>query len=152
MSDFFAVSPERFRFWVESYKERFQKSPDNMEVQRTMEFYERCAAEDSRPSGRDFNMEDDLRRSRDLSQKCKQSDSYSQNLYAALCNNRFLKMDNEWRCSWRHAGGIVAHLREQGDYVDWYCSGMGDKDAFVMEGHVTEEVRLDLVSLGWQVA
>lgn len=152
MSDFFAVSPERLRFWVEAYRDRFQKNPDNMEVQKTMEFYKRCAIEDSRPSGREFDMEDDLRRSRDISEKCKQSDVYSQNLYAALCNNRFVKMGNEWGCGWRHAGGIVAHLNERGDYVDWYCSGVANYGDFVMEGHVTEEVRFDLLSIGWGLA
>jgi hypothetical protein len=71
-----------------------------------------------------------------------------------------------WSCSWRHAGGIVADMREQGDYIDWYCSGIGNKELgnglagtipdvtdgrdYVPEGEVTEEIELDLNRLGWR--
>ena len=87
-----------------------------------------------------------------------ESESYAQNLYAAMCNNQFVKNDvwpiledKRWGCSWRYAGGIIADLREEGDYIDWYCSGIGaDKDnKFVSEGHVTDEIRIDLLKLGW---
>lgn len=152
MSDFFATSPEIFSLWIETYKDRLEKSPNNMEIQKTMEFYKRCAEEDSRPSGKSHNMEDDLRRSRQISGKCKESEIYSQNLYAALCNNRFVKDDKEWHCSWRHAGGLVSHLREQGDYIDWYCSGIADQDGFVTEGFITDEVMDDINSIGWSAA
>lgn len=151
MSDFFANSPDILRFWVDAYRGRLEKSPSNMEMQRTMEFYERSAVKESRPSGEDFNMEDDLRRSRDISGKCKSSATYSQNLYAALCNNRFRKMEREWTCSWRQAGGIVAHLCERGDYMDWYCSGLSEAEGHVHEGTLTDEVRHDLSLMGWSV-
>ena len=56
-----------------------------------------------------------------------------------------------WSCSWRYAGGILAELRFEGDYMDWYCSGIGyDHDSgYVSEGIVTEEIRNDLAQLGW---
>jgi hypothetical protein len=50
---------------------------------------------------------------------------------------------------------------EQGDYIDWYCSGIrgGGEPAvdnnvelpgdFVSEGTVTDEIRDDLFKLGW---
>ena len=74
--------------------------------------------------------------------------------------------DQRWSCSWRSAGGIVADMREQGDYIDWYCSGIGGRDTgygldshtpdldpdgrtYVPEGEVTEEIREDLKKLGW---
>lgn len=92
--------------------------------------------------------------------KVKESESYSQNLYAALCNNDFAELDNTWSIlkedwwgvSWRTAGGIVANLRNEGDYLDWYCSGIpspDDQGQYVEEGVVTDEIREDLKKLGW---
>lgn len=95
-----------------------------------------------------------------------QDEAYAQNLYAAMCNREFQRQavmpilkDQVWSCSWRYAGGIVAALRGEGDYLDWYCSGsLGNPDnhghtprRYVGEGHVTEEVREDLARLGWLV-
>jgi hypothetical protein len=66
--------------------------------------------------------------------------------------------DEYWSCSWRHAGGIVADMLQKGDYIDWYCSGMGglsmdpDEDrpaGYVPEATVTEEIRIDFQKLGW---
>jgi hypothetical protein len=69
-----------------------------------------------------------------------------------LCNNRFFYGDKEWTCSWRHAGGIIADMLEKGDYIDWYCSGIGhNTNGYVGEGFVTDEIRLDLLKLGWTV-
>jgi hypothetical protein len=99
--------------------------------------------------------------------KVRESDTYAQNLYAAMCNRDFIKNDvwpvlkNEtWSCSWRHAGGIIADMRKQGDYIDWYCSGIGDGlgngdedgvKGYVPEGVVTDEIYKDLKELGWNV-
>lgn len=86
-------------------------------------------------------------------------DAYAQNLYAALCNNQFVKnqvfpilKEDYWHCSWRYAGGIIADMRSEGDYLNWYCSGIGDNNkTFVGEGYVTDEIRNDLLKLGWLV-
>jgi hypothetical protein len=84
-----------------------------------------------------------------------------------MCNNEFQRLDvfpilaNE-TCSysWRYAGGIIADMRQSGDYIDWYCSGIGsglgngDEDGtkgYVSESVVTEEIEQDLLALGWQV-
>lgn len=96
------------------------------------------------------NLEQDLLTSEWIQSKCRSSLIYSQNLYAALCNNKFFYENKEWTCSWRHSGGIVADIRNCGeDYMAFYCSGISTIDGFVAEGFVTEEIRLDLIRLGW---
>ena len=101
-------------------------------------------------------------------EKTRNSESYAQNLYAALCNMQWCRhhmwpilKEQYWHCSWRYAGGIIADMREQGDYIDWYCSGIRDMSLdeeenkiydsrqFVGEGFVTDEIREDLQRLGW---
>jgi hypothetical protein len=66
--------------------------------------------------------------------------------------------DEVWSCTWRYAGGIVADMRGEGDYIDWYCSGMGDglgngdsdgTKGFVAESVITDEIANDLYQLGW---
>lgn len=98
------------------------------------------------------NLELDLFNSDTIVKKCRHSDVYSQNLYACMCNNSFYCGKEEWSTSWRGAGSIVADIRNCGeDYIDWYCSGMADKPGYVPEGDVTDEIRLDLIKLGWIV-
>jgi len=126
------------------------------------------------------NLEYDLRTCDWIINKVQTREKYAQNLYAALCNRDFQKndvwpllKDQRWSCSWRYAGGIVAHLAGEGDYIDWYCSGirgsgLSDEDRagmsaeniarcewmdkyFVGEGHVTDEIQEDLGKLGWTV-
>ena len=109
------------------------------------------------------NMEYDMSQADWFVSRVRGSDTYAQNLYAALCNNTFQKQDvwlilkdAHWSCSWRYAGGLVADLRDAGeDYMDWYCSGIGDKTGdyinYVSESTVTDEIRADLALLGWRV-
>jgi len=93
--------------------------------------------------------------------KVRTSDIYAQNLYAAICNMQWQKLDvipilkdEYWACSWRVAGGIVAQLLGKGDYLDWYCTGIFNEGTHraghVEEGVVTEEIEADLKKLGWQ--
>ena len=51
--------------------------------------------------------------------------------------------ERKWSCSWRYAGGIIAHMRREGDYIDWYCAGD--------EGTVTGEIKEDFKQLGWTI-
>lgn len=109
-----------------------------------------------------------------IKDKIRTSKAYAQNMYAAMCNMQWQKRDvmpilkdEMWSCSWRSAGGKVAAIRGEGDYMDWYCSGMGglkalpdeDEDqvkldfesrGYVPESVVTDEIRADLLKLGWQ--
>ena len=109
------------------------------------------------------NLELDLIQAEAIKDKVKANDAYAQNLYAALCNNDFQKRDlwpmlkdDLWHCSWRYAGGIIANIRGTGDYMDWYCSGIGDGDGdgikgYVPEGFVSEEIEHDLYAINWLV-
>ena len=112
----------------------------------------------------DYDLEADIRACEWMLKKVQDNETYAQNLYAAMCNNVFQPnqvwprlRDEYWSCSWRSAGGIVADLRGQGDYIDWYCSGImgvGENDSFqgyVSESTVTDEIRQDLFAIGWTV-
>jgi hypothetical protein len=115
------------------------------------------------PEWQKDNLEYDLRSNKWICDKTKSTKTYAQNLYAALCNQDWqrnevwpLLKDQRWSCSWRHAGGIVADMREEGDYIDWYCSGIQSEPdenwidlGHVSEGTVTDQIREDLFKLGW---
>ena len=123
-------------------------------------------------------MEQDLRTTQWILDKVRNREVYAQNLYAALCNREFQQLDvwpiltgETWHCSWRYAGGLVADMRGDGDYMNWYCSGilndvtdqaymdMTQEEkaqyeqvrGYVSEGVVTEEIESDLNQLGWAV-
>ena len=45
-------------------------------------------------------------------------------MWSALANVDWHAPDGDIiSCSFREAGDLVAWLREEGDYMDWYCSG-----------------------------
>jgi hypothetical protein len=169
-------SPERHTFQLEAAKQR--AAEDNKEVPEFYENFWKSAKEQDEanlvdPEWQQDNLEYDLRSNKWICDKVKASDAYAQNLYAAMCNMQFQKIavmpilkDQRWSCSWRHAGGVVADMLEKGDYIDWYCSGMGglnqeydsketneawqQRTGYVPEGTVTEEIEQDLNSLGWK--
>ena len=162
-------SPDKYTFQRQNYIERC-KEKDQEPNQDYLNFWEKMIGErlinERSAAWQENNMEYDLLTSDWMAEKCK-DDRYAQTLYAALCNNQFIKNEvwpileeKTWSCSWRYAGGIVADIREQGDYMDWYCSGMGsglgngDEDGmkgYVSESVITEEIKDDLLKLGWLV-
>ena len=73
------------------------------------------------------------------------SDLFTRLLYAALCNTewRHPATGEMWSCSWRSAGGVVAHVRGEGSDLDRYCSGG--------EGLVDEGVLAEIEALGWEL-
>ena len=112
----------------------------------------------------EHNLEKDIQACAWMLKKVVDNDTYAQNHYAAMCNNVFQRnevwprlKDEYWSCSWRMAGGVVAELRGEGDYIDWYCSGImgvGETDSFqgyVSESTITDEIRQDLFAIGWTV-
>lgn len=177
-------SPERGSFSMNRYEKKLVDDPQDEAAMDMIDYLktdlQRRTELEETIEWRTDNMEYALRTNEMIVEKC--SDRvYAQHLYAALCNNDFIKndvwpilTDKRWSCSWRHAGGIVANIREEGDYIDWYCSGIKDIDdldndqfreldkehqlahlernAFISEGTVTDEIRQDLLKIGWLVA
>lgn len=155
-------SPDRFTFQRDNYIRRCEE--EGVEPKKDLlEMYDkwRIVAEEKfiDPSSKIDNLEYDLLTTEWILEKVRTSESYAQNLYAAMCNNEFVKndvwpllTDDRWSLSWRSAGGVIADMRQEGDYIDWYCSGIGpDNKNYVSEGHVTDEIRHDLLRLGWVV-
>ena len=95
------------------------------------------------------NLQQDMQDSQWFKDKIRASDTYAQNVYAALCNMQWQPLevipilkDETWACTWRSAGGIVADLRSKGeDYMDFYCSGG--------EGIVQDDIAEDFARIGW---
>ena len=159
-------SPERNTFQKENYVKR-QEEQGLEPLEECIEMFKTWKQQDEAnlidPTWQKNNMEYDLRSSEWMCAKARNSDTYAQNLYAAMCNMEFVKNEvwpllknQRWSASWRSAGGIVADMREEGDYIDWYCSGIqGEPDedwvdlGHVAEGTVTDQIREDLFRLGW---
>ena len=160
-------SPQRHTFQKERYLERKQEEGEEasqayLEMFDMIDERERTKWDD--PRTKENNMEWDLVTTDWILAKVRNDEAYAQNLYAAMCNNGFIKLEvipvlkgEEWSCSWRYAGGIIADMRQEGDYIDWYCSGIRhdddtERDKYVGEGCITDEIRNDLQRLGWAVA
>lgn len=170
-------SPDRHTFQKEGYLERCKEKGEEPNSAYLDMFQRIIEQEDHRfddPKSRENNLEWDLLTTDWILEKARASDAYAQNLYAVMCNNDFTKREmwpilkeEKWSCSWRYAGGIIANMRQEGDYIDWYCSGMGGlnqeydaketneewqkRTGYVPEGAVTEEIENDLYKLGWIV-
>ena len=176
-------SPSRLSFQREAYVARCEedgKLPNVDYLKMYEEDIKRYDARFDTAQSRKDSLEYDLLTTAWILEKVRSREEYAQNLYAAMCNRDFVKNDvwpllkhQTWSCSWRYAGGIVAHMAGEGDYIDWYCSGIGGGDLikedrdnmtaeaiaryewmrehFVGEGHVTDEIREDLIKLGWIV-
>jgi len=167
-------SPERHTFQKEGYVKRQAEKGEPVNDDY-LDMFAKIIEDDKHkfedPQSRTNNMEYDLLTTDWILEKVRADDAYAQNLYAAMCNNGFIKLEvipvlkgEEWSCSWRYAGGIIADMRQQGDYIDWYCSGIRnvspdeeenkswDSRQYVAEGCITDEIRTDLQRLGWAVA
>jgi len=160
-------SPDRHTFQKEGYVERLAEKGETPS-QDYLDYFQKILEDHEHkfddPETHKNNLEYDLVTTDWILEKVRASETYAQNLYAAMCNNGFIKLavipilkNQEWSCSWRYAGGIVADMRQEGDYIDWYCSGIRNKDGserdlYVGEGCITDEIRNDLQRLGWAVA
>ena len=173
-------SPERNTFQLNAYLERCEadgKEPSEAYIELYKDADRNDMANEANAQWKLNNLEYDLRSNKWICDKAKAREDYAQNIYAALCNQDWQRNDvwpllagQTYSCSWRYAGGIVADMREEGDYIDWYCSGIKggvreqDFDSmtpeeiqryqwmdkhFVSEGHITDEIREDFFKLGW---
>ena len=139
----YSTSPERGSFYRKHWLEQLEQMKTPQDVYEGMikildEYDKREEDED-----KTFNLGYDLRSNERMLSKARNSEVYCEQLYAALCNNQFFYGDKEWTCTWRFAGGIISDMIQKGDYIDWYCSGN--------EGFVTDEIKLDLMMMGWIV-
>lgn len=178
-------SPERHTFQKEGYVKRQEEKGEPLNEDYLDLFAKIIEDHDKKfedLKSRENNMEYDLLTTDWILDKVRADEAYAQNLYAAMCNNGFIKLDvlpilkgDEWGASWRYAGGIIADMRQEGDYIDWYCSGIRDigvyapdkeyeemteeqlarkavVDRYVPEGCITDEIQMDLQKLGWAIA
>ena len=166
-------SPQRNTFQREGYLRRCKEKGEDPN-QDYLDMFEKILEQEDHkfddPKARENNLEYDLLTTDWILEKVRSNEAYAQNLYAAMCNNEFQKREmwpilkeERWSCSWRYAGGIVANMRQEGDYIDYYCSGirnvsedeevnkLWDGRNFVSEQTVTEEIEADLYRLGWLV-
>ena len=162
-------SPERHTFQKEGYVKRQEEKGEPVN-EDYLDYFQKIIEHDQHkfddPESRKNNLEYDLLTTDWILEKVRGNDSYAQNLYAAMCNNGFIRLDvipilknEEWSCTWRYAGGIIADMQQKGDYIDWYCSGMrgastndNTESNYSPEGCITDEIREDLQRLGWAVA
>ena len=174
-------SAERNTFQRDAYIERCRKDgkePDPEMIAMYDAHKDDADKQQHDPEWQKDNLEYDLLSTSWVLEKARGDRVYAQHIYAALCNTEWQRTEvwpilkNErWSCSWRHAGGIIADMVEEGDYIDWYCSGIRGEgpdeewlakateeqlidlkngQAHVGEGCVTDEVRADFLKLGWQ--
>jgi hypothetical protein len=168
-------SPERHTFQKEGYVKRQEEAGEPVN-EDYLDWFEQILEEHKNkfndPQSRVNNMEYDLLTTDWILEKVRASNAYAQNLYAAMCNMQWRKREmwpelkeQNWSCSWRYAGGIIADMRQEGDYIDWYCSGMGGlnqeydgeetneqwqkRTGYVSESVITDEIERDLNQLGW---
>jgi hypothetical protein len=166
-------SPDRHTFQKEGYVERMKEKgeePSQDYLDMLQKILEAADKKWQTPESMVDSMEYDLVSTDWILEKVRASESYAQILYAAICNNDFQKLavipilsNKTWSASWRSAGGIIADMRQEGDYIDWYCSGIRNDNnydpelnikfpnGYVPESVVTDEIREDLKRLGWIV-
>jgi hypothetical protein len=178
-----STSPDRNTFQLDAYRAR--KAEEGGAISDEYVAIMESIREEGRNKWKDpkrceNNLEYDLVTTDWILAKVRADRAYAQNLYAAMCNNEFQKndvwpvlKDQRWGCSWRSAGGVIADMRQAGDYIDWYCSGIRndaplddegyaqldkpqqelylETKRYVSEGTVTDEIREDLLRLGWVV-
>lgn len=75
-------------------------------------------------------------------EQVRESDVFAAQLWSALSNIvwEHENGDTAW-FSFRRAGDVIAAIREEGDYLHWYCNGRA--------GIVSEEIAEKMKAHGW---
>lgn len=73
-------------------------------------------------------------------------DDFASKFYCSLENQDWMKGNKIGSHSFRGAGALIAALRGQGDYLDWYCAWGNDRYTMAT---VYPEVEQILEKLGW---
>lgn len=88
------------------------------------------------------NFESDLKEI--FSDRMKQDGDFCKQIWSSLANVtwKHKKSYIEYAESFRYAGGLIAEIRGEGDYMDWYCSGE--------YATVCDEIKKALAKKGWK--
>lgn len=75
--------------------------------------------------------------------RMKTDDTLCKEIWSALANVTWhhIASKQEYSCSFRYGGGLIAEVRGHGDYMDWYCSGP--------YATITDEIRRTFKKEGW---
>lgn len=90
-------SPDRMTFQSKTYEEKLVENPTNRNARAMVEMWkqwrEEAEAQEIDSEWQKNNLEYDLRTDEVILNKVRASETYAQNLYAALCNMQYLKLD-----------------------------------------------------------
>lgn len=78
-------------------------------------------------------------------EKMKSDDEFCSQVWSALANKIWkhdaFERDEEYSCTSRYAGGLIADIIGRGSYMDWYCSGP--------YATVSDEIESAMKAIGW---
>lgn len=91
-------------------------------------------------SNNKHDFEEDLKAA--LGDDMKKDTQLCKNVWSALANVIWVHKDGkEYSCTFRCAGGVVARILGEGDYLDWYCCA-----GYAV---VTDKIAEEMKKLGW---
>ena len=105
-----------------------------------------------------YNLERDIKSTEWILVRVRHNEVYAQNLYAAMCNHKFVPVDVwgvltgiYWYCEWLYAASMIAEIREE-ETRKWYCSGVEILNpGFVAESVIVPEIEQDITDIGWRI-